>query len=174
MQLFSVIHIFKRIVLDCPFLSKYSSYLDLFCLKRVSRLCDYRCHGSVSYIYTTRITVLRFAWYHLVFTQYSYYRDFFCFGSAWPLCNRHLDVWGRNIEYSKFTVACMSYLLLYIDLLRYCYFIMFYFKLTNGAMEKLWMVKWCNCEIKISIGHGFSHKYRICSFFLTLNTTLFQ
>ena len=53
----------------------------------------------------------------------------------------------------------MSLLLLSIDLQQYFYFIMFNFKLTNGAMVKWWMVKWYNDEIKIRIGRFVSHKY---------------
>ena len=36
---------------------------------------------------------------------------------------------------------------------------MFYFKLTNDEIEKLWMIKWCNGEIKIRIGCFVSQKY---------------
>ena len=45
---------------------------------------------------------------------------------------------------------------------------MFYFKLTNGAM-----VKWWNGKIKIRIGRFFSHKHRIYSCVLFLNTNIF-
>ena len=65
----------------------------------------------------------------------------------------------------------MSSLLLSIDLQQTCYFIVFYFKLTNGAIEKWWMVKWCNGEIKNGTGHLFSYKYWICLFVLFLKTT---
>ena len=53
----------------------------------------------------------------------------------------------------------MSLLLLSIDLQRIYYFITFYLKLINGAMEKWWMVKWCNGEIKNRTGHLLSQKY---------------
>ena len=53
----------------------------------------------------------------------------------------------------------MSLLILSMDLQRICYFIIFYFKLINGAMEKWWMVKWRDGEIKNRTGHFFSHKY---------------
>ena len=69
--------------------------------------------------------------------------------------NYHCHVWVRYIEASKIKVACMSLLPLSIDLRRLFYFIMFYFKLANGAMVKWWMVKWCNGEIKISIDRFF-------------------
>ena len=49
-------------------------------------------------------------------------------------------------------IACVAFLILSIYLWRYWYFITFYFKLTNCAMEKSWMVKSCNGEIKIRIG----------------------
>ena len=83
-------------------------------------------------------------------------------------------MWVRFIDNTKITVACMSLLILSIDLRRYWYFIMLYFKLTNGAMEKWWMVKWCNGEIKIRIGRFVSHKYWIYSFVLFSNTTFSQ
>ena len=51
---------------------------------------------------------------------------------------------------------------------------MLYFQLTNGEMVKWWMVKCCNGEIKIKIGHLFSHKYQICPFVLFSNTTFLQ
>ena len=53
----------------------------------------------------------------------------------------------------------MSSLLLSIDIVQYCYFNMFYFKLTNGAMGKWCMVKWCNGKIKNRTGNLVSHKY---------------
>ena len=107
----------------------------------------------------------------LVFIQCSYYRDLFCSWPASRLRNRHRRVWVRCIHTMKFTVACMSSLLLSIDIRQICYFIMFYFKLTNGAIEKWWMIKWCNGEINNRTGHFFSHKYWICLFVLFLNTT---
>ena len=91
-------------------------------------------------------------WDSLVFTQYSYYCDFLCSGPASRLCYFHLHVWARYIDTTKITVACMSLLLFYIDLGQLCYFIMFYYKLTNDDTVKWWMVKWCNGEIKIRIG----------------------
>ena len=86
----------------------------------------------------------------------------------------HCHVWVRHIYNKKIMVACMTSLLLSIDLQRYCYFIMFYLKLTNGAMEKWWMVKWCNGEIKLGIGCLVYHKYWFYSLFLFYNTTLLQ
>ena len=68
----------------------------------------------------------------------------------------------------------MSLLLFSIDLRWFCYFIMFYFKLTNGAIVKLWMVKCCNGEIRIKIGRFVFDKYRIYSFVLFSNTTFLQ
>ena len=114
------------------------------------------------YIDTTKITVLRFVRDYLVFTQYSYYHELFFSGTALHIrnCCRHVLV--QYIDTTKITVACMSLLLLSIDLRRFSYFILFYFKLTNVAMVKWWMVKWCNGEIKNKTGHFLSHKYRIC------------
>ena len=110
--------------------------------------------------------VLRFVWDRLVFTQYSYYHDLFFSGPELRLRNQHRHMWVRNIETTIITVWCMSSLILSIDLQWLCYFIMFYFKLTNGAMVKWWMFKCCNGEINIRIGHFFPHKYWICSFFV--------
>ena len=55
----------------------------------------------------------------------------------------------------KIMVECMSLLLLSIDLRRICYFIKIYFKLTNVAIEKFCMVKWCNAGINNRTGHFF-------------------
>ena len=140
--------------------TQYSYYRDLFCSGPESRLRERHYYGWVCYIDTTKITVLMFVWYRLFFTQFSYYRDFFCLGPELCLCNRHLHVWVRYIDTTKITVVCMSSLLFSIDLQQICYFIMFYFKLTNGEMEKMMDFKWCNREINNSIGHFFSHKYR--------------
>ena len=151
--------------------TQYSCYRDFFFLGPASRLHECHCHGWVRYIDTTKITVLMFVWYCLVFTPYSYYRDFFCSGPELRFCNCHRPTWVRYIDNTKIMVACISSLILSIDLRRYWYFIIFYFKLTNGAMDKWWMVKWYNGEIKIMIGRFFSHKYWICSFVLFSNTT---
>ena len=145
-------------------------YCDLFCSGTASCIRYLHRYGWVRYIDTTKITVLRFVWDSSV----SYYHDFFCSGPALRLRNRHRHVWVRYIDTTTTTVACMLLLLLSIDLRRLCYFIMFYFKLTNGAMVIWWMVKWCNGEIKNRTGHFFSHKYQICSFVLFLNTTFLQ
>ena len=115
-------------------------------------------------------TVLRLVWYCLVFIQYSYYCDLFCLGSESRLCSRKFHMWVRYNDNTKITVVCMSLLLLFIDLRLICYFIVFYFKLTNGAMVKWWMVKWCNGEIQNSTGHFSSCKYWICSFVLFSDT----
>ena len=76
------------------------------------------------------------------------------------------------IDTTKIAVSCMSSLLLSIDLRRFYYFIMFYFILTNGAMVKCCMVKWCNGEINNRTGNFFSHKYWICSFLKSPNTNV--
>ena len=146
----------------CIILFRYSIASSLMPFSRV----------SAPYWYYEN-TVLRFVWYCLVFIQYSYYCDFVCLWLALCLCFKHRHVWVRFIHTKKITVACMSLLLLSIDLQRYWYFIMFYFKLKNGAMDKWCMVKWCNGEIHIMIGRFVSHKYWICSFVLFSNTTFF-
>ena len=138
------------------------------------RLCKRHRHRWLRYIDTTKITVWRFVWDCSVFTQYIYYHDFFCLGPSYRLRNCHCHVWVRYIDTTKITVWCMSSLLLSIDLLWLCYFIMFYFKLTNGAMVKWWMVKWCNDEINKSIGRFVSHRYWIYWFVLFLNTNVLQ
>ena len=121
-----------------------------------------------------KITVLMLVWYCLVSIQYNYYLDLFCSGPAKRLSNCHCHVWVRYTDTTKITVGCMSSLLLSIDILQYWYFIMFYFKLTNGTIVKWCIVKWCNGEMKIRIGHLVSHKYWIRSFVLFLNTTFLQ
>ena len=136
-----------------------------------SRLRERHCHRWVHFIDTTKITVLRFVWDCLVFTQYIYYREFFC---SWPplrLHNRHCHMWVRYIDTTIITVWCMSPLLFSIDLWLFCYLIKVYFKLTNGKVRKWWMVKWCIGEIKTRIGRFVSHKYWICSFVLFSDTT---
>ena len=95
-------------------------------------------------------------------------------GPALHLLHRHRHVWVRYIDTTKITVWCMSSLLLSIDLRWLCYFIMFYFKLTNGAIAKWWIVKWCNGEIKIRICPLVSNRYRICLFILFPNKTFLQ
>ena len=143
-------------------------------MRPASRLCECHCHGWVRYIDTTKIRFLRFVWDRLVFIKYSYYCDLFCSGPSSRLRNRHHHVWMCCVDTTKITFLCMSLLLFSIDLWRFCYFIMFYFKLNNGTMVKWWMAKWCNGKMKNKTGRFFSHKYRICSFILFLNTTLLQ
>ena len=113
-------------------------------------------------------------WDCLVFTQYSYYSDFFCSGKVSRLRNRHSHVWVLYIDTMRITVWWISLLLLSIDLWWFCYFIMFYFKPINGAMVQWWMVKWLNGEIKNRTGCFDYHKYWICSFVLFSNTTFLQ
>ena len=103
-------------------------------------------------------------WDRSVFTQYSYYRVFFCSRPSSRHFDCHRHMWVRYIDTKKIIVWCVSSLLLSIDLWQLCYFIMFYLKMTNGAIVKWWMVKWCHGEMKISTGHFFSHKYQIFSF----------
>ena len=76
--------------------------------------------------------VKRFVWDRSVFTQHSYYREFFCSGPASRIRYCHCHGWVRYIDTTKITVWCMSSLLLYIDILWFCYFIMFYFKLSQN------------------------------------------
>ena len=125
------------------------------CLRKRNR------HGWVSYIDTMKIIVLRFVWHRLVYIQYSYYRKCFCSERASRLHNFHHHVWVRCIDTTNITVWCMSSLLLSIDLQLSCYSIMFHFKLTNVAMVKWWMIKWCIPEIKIRIGNFFSKKLNL-------------
>ena len=99
------------------------------------RLRDHHRHGWVHYIDTTKITVLMFVWYCLVFNQYSYYRDFFCSRPALRIRNRHHHVLVQYIDNTKFTVVCMSLLLLSIDLQQLCYYVLF----KND--------QWCNGEM---------------------------
>ena len=156
---------------DCSVFTQCSYYRDFFSLVPASRLCDFHRHGWVHYIDTTIITVLKFVWDCSVTIQYSYYRDFFCSGPALRLSNRHFHVWVLYIDTTTIRVWCVSLLLLSIDLRWLSYFIIFYFKTTNGKMEKWLMFNWCNSEIKNRTRHFFSHKYWICSFVLFTNTT---
>ena len=130
--------------------------------------------GECAILILQKIMVLTFLWYSLLLTQYSYYRDFFCLGTASRIRNRYRHVWVRFIDDTKITAACMSLMLFSIDLRWYWYFNIFYFKLTNGAIEKWWMVKWCNEKIEIRISPFVYHKYWICSFILFCNTTFSQ
>ena len=141
MTVFIVLHLVKRFVWYIFVFTQYGYYSDFFCLGPASHLSERHCHRWVRYIDTTKITVLMFVWYYLVFTPYSYYCEFFCSGPASRLNNCHRHVWVRYIHTTKITVACMSSLLLYIDLQRYWYFIMFYFTLTNDTTDKWFMVK---------------------------------
>ena len=104
-------------------------------------------------------------WDCLVFTQYSYYHEFFCWGCASRLRNCHRHVWLCYIDTTKIMVGCMSSLIFSIDLKWCCCFIMFYFKLTNGEMVKRWMVKCFNSEIRIRIGHFFLTNIESVHFF---------
>ena len=157
-------------MLDILVLTQYSYYCEFFCLGPASHICDRHCRGWVRYIDTTKITVLRFVWDCSVFTQSIHYCDFFWFGPSLHLRNNHHHGWMHYTDTTNITVWCISLLLLSIHLWWFCYFIMFCFKLTNGAMMKWWMAKWCNDEIRIRIGRFVSHKYRIFSF-IFLNTT---
>ena len=174
MTVFIVLHFVKRFVWYLFVFTQYSYYRDFFCLGPASRLRECHRPGWVHYIDTTIMTVLMFLWYRLVFTQYGYYRDFFCSGTALRLRNHHRHVWVQYIDTKNITVACMSSLILSIDIQWFCYFIMFYFKLTNGEMVKMWIVKFFNGELKISIGRFVSHKYQIYSFVLFSNTKCSQ
>ena len=146
----------------CSVFTPYIYYCDFFCLGPASHLRDCHYHVWLRYIDTTKITVLRFVWDCSVFTQYSYYCDLYCLGPTLRLRNCYCHWWLSYINTTKNTVWCMSLLLLSIDIWWFCYFIMFNFKLTNGAMMKWSMVKWCNGEIKIRIGCFVSHKYGTC------------
>ena len=112
------------------------------CLEPSSCICDRHHHGWVHALYWYyKKTVFRFVWYRLVFIQCSYDHEFICLWMVSLLCYWHHLVWVRYIHIKKITVACMSSLLLSIGLRRICYFIIFYFEVTNDSMEKWWMVK---------------------------------
>ena len=142
-----------------------------FCSEPASHICGHHRHRSLCYNDTTQITVLMFVWYCFVFIQYSYYHDFFYLWPASRLCNQPRHVWVCYIDTTKIIVACISSLILSTDLRWICYFVMFYFNLTNGTMVKWLIVKWCNGEIKNRTGHLFSQKYWICSFVFFSYTT---
>ena len=76
--------------------------------------------------------VKRFVWFRSVFTQYSYYCDFFYSGPASRICDSHWHRWVRYIGTTNITAWCTPSLLLSIDLQLFCYFIMFCFKLSQN------------------------------------------
>ena len=127
----------------------WSYYCSLiYCINKILR----RIQGD---FFTVLHFVKRFVWDCLVFTEYSYYCEFFFLRPVLRLCNCHCHGWVSYIDTTKITVCCMSPLILSIDLWWLYYFIMIHFKLTNGAMVKWWMMKWCNGERKIRIGRFF-------------------
>ena len=77
---------------------------------------------SIKYLGQYRVTVFntvlhvvyRFVRDHSFFTQYSYYRDFFCLGSASRLRDWHRHVWVRYTNTTKITVWCISSILIYM------------------------------------------------------------
>ena len=142
---FTVLHFVKTFVWYRSVFTQYSYYRDFFCLGTALRLHDCHPHGWVHYIDTAIITVLRFVWYCSVFNQYSYYRDFFCSGTASHLRDCHIHSWVRYIDTTKITVWCMPSLILSIGLQWLFYFIVFYFKPTDGEM-----VKWWDCLLTIT------------------------
>ena len=174
MTFFTVLHFIKRFFWDCSVFTKFIYYCDLFFFGT-----------SIAYSWSPLSRVSALYWYYkncgfkvyvtsFSFIQFSYYRELFCSAPASRICNHRRHMWVCYIDTTKITVAYMSSLLLSIDLLQLCYFIMFYFKLTNDAMVKWWMVKCCNDEINNRTGHLFSHKYRICSLVLFSNRTFPQ
>ena len=54
------------------------------------------------------------------FTQYIYYRDFFCSGAALHLCGRHCHVWVCYIDTTKITIWCMSSILIRMTYFSVC------------------------------------------------------
>ena len=143
-------------------------YFCFYSIKLLSWLVLFR--ASITSLWTPLSRVSALYWYYknycfnvcvISFSFYSIklFSWLLFLGPSSRLCNSHRHMWVRYIDTTKNRVACMSSLLLCNDIRQYCYFIMFYFKLTNGATEKWWMVKWCNGEIKIRIGRFVSHKY---------------
>ena len=162
----TIVDLVLRSALVC-FISLRASYLYnstgirfyIFCSEPALRICESPL-SRVSALYRYyENTVLRFVWYCFVCVKYGYYRDLIYSWPASRLCYRHRHVWVRSIHTKKITVAWMSSLLFSIDLWRICYFVLFYFKLINGAIEKWWMVICCNSEIKNRTDHFLSRKY---------------
>ena len=58
--------------------------------------------------------VFKIVWDRSVFTQYSYYRDFFCSGPASRLHYQHRHGWVRYIDTTEITVWCMSLILIHM------------------------------------------------------------
>ena len=55
----------------------------------------------------------RLVWYHSVFNQRSYYRDFFCLKTTLRLRDRHRHVWLHYIDTTTFTAWCISSILIH-------------------------------------------------------------
>ena len=55
-----------------------------------------------------------FVWYQSVFTQYSYYRDFFYLGPASHICDHHRHVWVCYFDTTKIMVWFMSSILIHM------------------------------------------------------------
>ena len=59
-------------------------------------------------------------WDRSVFTQYSYYHDFFCLWPASRICDCHSHVWVRYINTTKITVWCMSLIWIHMTYFSVC------------------------------------------------------
>ena len=64
--------------------------------------------------YTILHIVDIFVWDRSIFTQYSYYCDFFCSGPASRLRDSHCHVWLRYIHTTNITIWCMSSILIHV------------------------------------------------------------
>ena len=98
-------------------------------------------------------------WYRSVFTQYSYYSDFFCLVPSLRLFDRHCHVWVQYIDTKKITVWCMSSILIHMTYFPVCtiwiselYRAIVSYSTTPGQQVStiLWNITinvWCLCEI---------------------------
>ena len=127
-----VMHISVRMTtisfwIDCRHRSSGRRALSKWC--HLSKKTKKTIHGKkmdrnkISCLGKYRVTVFivlnfvkRFVWYRSVFTQYSYYNDFFSLGTALDPRYHHCRGWLKYIDTTKITVWCMSLLLLSIDL----------------------------------------------------------
>ena len=78
-----------------------------------------------------------FLWDIFVFTNYIYYCDFFCLGTALRLCDRHRHGWVRYTDTTKnyglvYVIAAIVY--------WYTMILFFYYDLFSNG-------QWCNGEM---------------------------
>ena len=84
--------------------------LLLFCLSHRKHIQDKKRWFFIIVLHFVK----SFVWYRSDFTQYNYYRDFFCLGPASRICHHHRHVWVRYFDTTKIMVLCMSSILIHM------------------------------------------------------------